>query len=337
MRTRLALVLSSVLFALSPTADARVLVQEDFESGDFPSAWSFLATVPVTWRVTQPGDCGEPSGVLAYNRGAACSYWHSFTTAGVMDTPDLQLKAGQPLRVECRLALEIDLGPDVFDLRLESNSDQVPPVILADETTIPNDGVMRDYVFLVDDTSAFLGHPANLRLSISADNLGNQGIGLLFDDVVVSLDPVAVVTCVGDNSGAQCPCNNPGGADEGCANSTGQGASLSTEGSSLVASDDLVLRASGARPNTTGIFLQGDAEIALPFRDGILCVGGATERLEVVSFDAAGEGATTGSLVTGGQVAPGDVRLYQLWYRDPAISPCGSGSNFSSALSVTWF
>ena len=40
--------------------------------------------------------------------------------------------------------------------------------------------------------------------------------------------------------------------------------------------------------------------------------------------------------VTGGAVAPGDSRVYQLWYRDPALSPCGTGSNLSSALLVQW-
>jgi len=35
-------------------------------------------------------------------------------------------------------------------------------------------------------------------------------------------------------------------------------------------------------------------------------------------------------------VAPGDVKRYQLWYRDPVTSVCGAQFNLSNGVEVTW-
>jgi hypothetical protein len=34
--------------------------------------------------------------------------------------------------------------------------------------------------------------------------------------------------------------------------------------------------------------------------------------------------------------AAGDVKRYQLWYRDPASTPCGAQFNLSNGLEVIW-
>lgn len=144
--------------------------------------------------------------------------------------------------------------------------------------------------------------------------------------------------CFGDGTGTPCPCGNNGYPGEGCANSTGGGAWLSTVGSSLVSADDLAFVAVARRPNQPGVVIQGAAQVSVPFRDGILCMGNPTERLEIMFLDAFGKGRTTGSIVSAGDVLPGDTRYYQLWYRDPGgISPCGSDSNLSNGLIVTWY
>lgn len=164
-------------------------------------------------------------------------------------------------------------------------------------------------------------------------------------DVALVGDQLATLTCAGDSTfdaGAgriHCPCgNNSGlGADEGCLNSQGHGASISATGSNFVAGDNLIVNLAQARPNQPSMLVQGAALIAFAFKDGILCMGSPTERIEVVPLDAQGSGATVGSIVTqGGITGPGIVRYYQYWYRDPAISVCGSGSNFSNALRVDW-
>ena len=144
--------------------------------------------------------------------------------------------------------------------------------------------------------------------------------------------------CFGDGSSTACPCANHSalGAGEGCANSTGFGAILTAAGSSFVADDNVVLHVEGARDSQPGVFVQGRTQIETPFRDGLLCMGNPTERLQVVFTDAAGVADSTVSLVTAGAIAPGDTVYYQLWYRDPVVSPCGTGSNLSSGAELSW-
>ncbi len=152
----------------------------------------------------------------------------------------------------------------------------------------------------------------------------------------LSSAPVALPLCLGDGSGAACPCNNPGEPGEGCANSTGRGARLVASGQAVVGADSLQLVVLGAREETPGIFLQGNLELGVPFRDGILCVTHETERLEIVVVDEAGAGGSTLELSVAGHVEAGDTRVYQFWYRDAATGPCGTGSNLSGALQVHW-
>ena len=60
-------------------------------------------------------------------------------------------------------------------------------------------------------------------------------------------------------------------------------------------------------------------------------------RLGVRAADASGNSDTTGITVSAvGGVLPGDLRHYQLWYRDPAGSPCGSFFNLTNGYSIQW-
>lgn len=161
-------------------------------------------------------------------------------------------------------------------------------------------------------------------------------VGQIFVDV-----PAAEPFCAGDGlDGTDCPCdNNTAVLDgEGCRNSTGVGAKLTTTGSLSFAADDLVLNISQARPFQPAVFVQGATSLSLPFKDGKLCVGSPTERLEIGFLSSHGTLSSAGSLVTNGNVpGPGETRYYQAWYRDPVVSVCGTGSNFTSGVIIEWF
>lgn len=155
----------------------------------------------------------------------------------------------------------------------------------------------------------------------------------------------AEAVCLGDGTDAgagaisPCPCNNGPWplSGEGCVNSTGVGARLTATGTTNVANDDLVFHATQASANEPSVLLMGHTATSLPFRDGVLCAGNPTTRVEWMPLDAAGAASTSTSIVSAGGVpGPGVTRYYQLYYRDPVNSPCGTGSNFTNALRVAW-
>ncbi len=152
---------------------------------------------------------------------------------------------------------------------------------------------------------------------------------------------VGVAYCFGDGSGAACPCANAGGAGEGCATSDGHGALLSGSGTLSVAAADLVLEGVQLVAGQPGLYFQGNNAVAggsgNTFGDGLRCAGGGVVRLQVRAANSSGVSATTIDLAAKGGVSAGDIRRYQIWFRDPgAGSPCGNGFNLSNGLEVTW-
>jgi hypothetical protein len=154
-----------------------------------------------------------------------------------------------------------------------------------------------------------------------------------------------VAFCFGDGSGAACPCANedPFGR-RGCANSTQAGARLAGSGAPIVASDTLVLAASNLIPSQAALLFQGNNAVAggvgVAFGDGLRCAGAGIRRVRVLFPNAVGEAAYPAanqpsiSSIVGAQ--PGDLRRYQVWYRDPSAGPCGSTFNLTNGLQVVW-
>ncbi|MCH2107021.1 MAG: hypothetical protein MK291_10300, partial [Planctomycetes bacterium] len=72
------------------------------------------------------------------------------------------------------------------------------------------------------------------------------------------------------------------------------------------------------------------------FGDGLRCAGGGVIRLQVRFAGVGGWSATTIPLASAGGVSAGDTKRYQLWYRDPQTTFCGTGFNLSNGYEVVW-
>lgn len=146
--------------------------------------------------------------------------------------------------------------------------------------------------------------------------------------------------CFGDGTSTACPCGNPGGAGEGCANSTGSGATLASAGSSSVASDDLTFNAAGLLPSQPALLFSGlnavNSGAGVLFGDGLRCAGGSVVRLGVQVPDAGGAASWGPGLGAAGGWASGDTRRFQTWYRDPVGGPCGSAFNLSHGVELVF-
>ena len=145
-------------------------------------------------------------------------------------------------------------------------------------------------------------------------------------------------SCFGDGSGTTpCPCGNPGGAGEGCANSTGVGATIVTGGSPSVVADDLTLSGSGLIGGQSALLFVGHALInggnGTTFGDGLRCAGAGITRLGVKMADPAGDAMWGPGLVAAyGAWGVAETVVFQIWYRDPVGSPCDTEQNTSHAV-----
>jgi hypothetical protein len=175
-------------------------------------------------------------------------------------------------------------------------------------------------------------------IQVYSGSLSDSEIAQLFAAPGSTLDG-GTSFCEGDGSGTTCPCGNPGNSDSGCANSTGGGASIGTQGVASIVGQSFVLTATGMPANQLGVFFQGNNAInsglGVPFGDGLRCVGGAAKRLQIVNSDNTGAIQTTVDIALKGGVVAGDLHHYQLWYGDPG-TPCGALFNFSNATEITW-
>ncbi len=140
------------------------------------------------------------------------------------------------------------------------------------------------------------------------------------------------------------PCANYGAPGNGCGNgSSPEGANLTGSGAGTLGSDTVVLSATGLVPGQPGLYFQGLNAIAggmgTFFGDGLRCAGGGVVRLGVVVADGSGNSDTTGFAqpisILGG-VSLGDLRHYQLWYRDPVGTQCGFAFNLTNGFTIQW-
>lgn len=111
--------------------------------------------------------------------------------------------------------------------------------------------------------------------------------------------------------------------------STGSPATIGATGTPSFATNNFVLSASSLPPDAACLFFVGTQRLdpPAPFGNGLLCAGGTLRRLgmlqavgsDVIQFQDLASPAYAG-------IAPGDSRVFQLWYRD-----LGAGANAFNA------
>lgn len=147
--------------------------------------------------------------------------------------------------------------------------------------------------------------------------------------------------CSGDDLVGLCPCGNDtvhtSVLHRGCVNGSQNSTALFPVGQPVVGADSFKLHVFGSTPSAFGVVFSGTTSIAASsFGDGLRCVGGSMERLELILVDGSGSTETSSPLsLAGSGVNSGDWRYYQWWYRD-VNGPCGSGFNTSNAVSLRW-
>jgi hypothetical protein len=158
--------------------------------------------------------------------------------------------------------------------------------------------------------------------------------------------------CFGDGSlTVECPCANFGAAGHGCANSSvAAGAQLGASGTPSLAADTLTLTQTDSLAHAFTIVLQGNATVAggVVFGDGLRCAGGSLKRLYTASATAgilvvpgpSDPTISSRSAALGDPLAPGSVRYYQAYYRDPVLTFCpapqGKAFNVGNGVRATW-
>jgi hypothetical protein len=156
--------------------------------------------------------------------------------------------------------------------------------------------------------------------------------------------PPVLSYCFGDGSGTACPCGNASvpGATEGCLNSTSQGARLTSTGVASIANDTLALVGT-QMTNSSCLYFQGTSRLAggagLVFGDGLRCAGGSITRLSIhVNAGGTSQHPSAGGVPISvkGACSAGDVRTYQVWYRNSAPFCMPATFNLTSAVEVSW-
>jgi hypothetical protein len=151
--------------------------------------------------------------------------------------------------------------------------------------------------------------------------------------------------CPGDGSGTACPCGNssPSGALVGCLTSLGQGGKLRATGCASVSSDSVSLVGT-QMALSSALYFQGTTQVGggagAAFGDGLRCAGGAVIRLGTKTNNGSGASvypaAGDPSVSVKGLCNAGDVKNYQVWFRNAGAFCTASTFNLTNGLRLVW-
>jgi len=168
---------------------------------------------------------------------------------------------------------------------------------------------------------------------------------------VARLDGIGTTICASTVAGVPpCPCSNFGTLGRGCVNSAAGSPGGRLDASGTTNPDTVLLTATEVFGNALSVFLQGTTLVqpGVSFGDGVRCVGGSLKRLYlknasngvVLAPEGLEPSISARSAALGDPIAPGSVRYYQVYYRDPVLAfcpaPTGNSWNVTSGVSVSW-
>jgi hypothetical protein len=234
-----------------------------------------------------------------------------------------------------------------FSMVIEANSN-CPPVADCDGDMIPDsEEADCDANGIPDDCEPEADCDENGIPDVC--DLADGGLDADGNGVLDICEPGIEIYCTGDGdaggTSVECPCGNNvlPGAQEGCLNSTGFGASLTATGTPSILAGDLELHVSGGPEGVPGFYFSGSAAenggMGSPFLSGLRCVGGELVRMGKTPEMTNGEssypfpGSPSIAQLLG--VTAGQTTYFQYWYRDPS-GPCGASANTTNGLRVIW-
>ncbi len=152
--------------------------------------------------------------------------------------------------------------------------------------------------------------------------------------------------CFGDGSGTPCLCGNtsPLGQDRGCYHSGGKGGRLFVGGVASVTADSVVLYAYDLK-STSALYFQGSSQVnfglGAAYGDGLRCAGGTIRRLATIATQGNGtstcpDAAHPTAISARGLVAAGQVKTYQVLFRDNTNFCTSDRFNLTNGIQIVW-
>lgn len=340
--------LSTIAAVLVSSLGARAqttLLFEDFEHG--LDRW----TAESIWHIEDSAQsCMAAS--TPFPSGSKAAWFGQASTCDFATTPPLWFAGALTLQD----AIALPAGAGSIELSFSTKSDAEDDITYDKRiVSVSPDGTTwnalprvynSNWAVARFDLSAYLGQSIRLRFAFDAEDSGsNDSLGWLLDDVrIVARPEPAVGFCFGDGTWTPCPCANSGAAGNGCATSfNAAGAHLTAVGAPSIASDTLVLQASGMSAALATIAQGSGMQTlfsAIPQGDGLSCSSGSLIRIRMaiatggnLHYPNAGELPIS---IRGAIPSPGSQRYYHVVYRNAAAFCTPGTSNITNAVAVTW-
>jgi hypothetical protein len=221
------------------------------------------------------------------------------------------------------------------------------------DTTVHN-WLNTSYLFVAfgAGVQADYANPTNNGVPIQSVETWNNQYGQCLVRVNCSFGPATYTCTPGDPGINSCPCSNPpSGPGRGCDNkgATG-GASITGSGTNSLGAANLVFTTANENPTVGSVLIQGSAfNAGITFGHGIRCAAGVIKRLYLKISSGGSITAPAGadpsiparSAALGAPLSVGDVRYYQVYYRDttlllPGCPVPANQFNVTNAAVVTW-